>query len=202
MPQAWVTIQQAAQALGVSTSTIRRRIARSMLDVRVETDGRKKVRIPADEPTTPDSPEEAIEQLFDPEHAQTFAPGDLLADTAPSDAPEAHRYQRLAGAAVVLAQRQTDEAHDKVRLLNEQNQRLRKLFFTSSAIFASILTLSLLMLWSSSSAAGAAEQQALTLRQKLSDTQIQLNTLTGNLTPNDFNTPPSHHSLSQIPTTP
>lgn len=221
MPKSWVTIPQAAEALGVSASTIRRRIARSMLDARVETNGKKLVHIPTnlvrDTPATqPDepqpatethiedaSPEELIERLYDPDAAHNFAPGDLLAGTAPADIPETHRYQRLAGAAVVLAQRQTDEAYDKVRILAEQNRRLRKLCFTSWAIFAGLLSLTLLMTWSSSSAAGSAEQETLTLRQKLTETQSELDHLQNQLQPTNSpweQTPRNRHSLSEVPT--
>ncbi|WP_428387537.1 hypothetical protein [Mucisphaera sp.] len=196
MPDTWVTITEAAQALNVSTSTIRRRIARAMLEARVDAHGRKQVRIPsaiAPEPqqdSPPDhrttdtqpkphsptnSPEQAIQALYDPDQPRTFAPGDLLANTAPTgdNESEAHRYQRLAGAAIVLAQRQTDEAHDKLERLDDQHRRLRKLTFTSWAIFAALLLLTLSISWSQAARAGAAEQENAILTRALQQTPAQ-----------------------------
>ena len=191
MSERWVTISEAAKALGVSQATVRRRIARSMLDVQVEADGKKLVRVPgridgegsagvgeratsvgasdkSGERTAggarASTVEARMERLFDPDRPKRFAPGDLIPDSDGEES-ETHRYQRLAGAAVVLAQRQTDEANEKLELLVDQHRKLRQLFFVSSGALVGVLLVTVMLLWSSSREAGRAGQAEVTLRQ-------------------------------------
>jgi hypothetical protein len=123
------------------------------------------------------SAELRLERLFDPDRPRRFAPGDLIPEAASAEESdsEAHRYQRLAGAAVVLAQRQTDEANEKLELLVEQHRKLRQLFFVSAGSLLGVLTLMVVMLWSSSSEAGRAGAQELALRQGLIQAESRAN---------------------------
>ncbi|MEQ9454412.1 MAG: hypothetical protein RLN76_07450 [Phycisphaeraceae bacterium] len=169
MTERWVTITEAAKVLGVSQATVRRRIARSMLEVQVERDGKKLVRVPLVGHVASDSTsdktvgvsgsvarpsvsegngaeaEERLERLFDPDQPKRFAPGDLIPDSDGEES-ETHRYQRLAGAAVVLAQRQTDEANEKLELLVDQHRKLRQLFFVSAGSLVGVLLVTVMLL--------------------------------------------------------
>ena len=63
------------------------------------------------------------------------------ADSSPE--AQAKRFQKLAGASVLLAQRQTDEANEKLALVHNQMYRMRQMMYTSWAAVALIAVVSI-----------------------------------------------------------
>ncbi|MFA9479375.1 hypothetical protein ACERK3_13880 [Phycisphaerales bacterium AB-hyl4] len=197
MAERWISVAEAAKALGISATTVRRRAQREQLDSRIGDEGRLEIRLAepgrANEPTaaeadSPDAPTahtaepvaaaadqenhaddsidvDADEEVsdVDAEVAQVagpnpgkfgnysplphndvgitpgqatgrptarLTPSELLgqADDPADSGPEAElrRYQRLAGASMILAQRQADEAHEQVTLIRAESHAWRR----------------------------------------------------------------------------
>lgn len=183
MAERWISVAEAAKALGVSATTVRRRAQREQLESRIGDEGRLEIRLPAlateadtagaTAPPTQRSTHEptaataASEQDREAEGSDATAadqmspnpgkfghysplphggvgitpqsvgkltarltPGDLLgsggdaSDTGPE--AELRRYQRLAGASMILAQRQADEAHEQVSLIRGESHAWRR----------------------------------------------------------------------------
>ena len=201
MATRWLSVRQAAEALGVSDKTIRRRVQRQMLDARTGAGNRMEVCVPvvgddasvdleplaepdppareapaAPPPSPPPSPSPSPSAAFiakagrysplpgaardddatTPATATTatsaasdnaddapahdtsdaegdndrpgFRPGKLLGDGDADDTEDvARRFQRLAGASMMLAQRHADDAHEQLVHARGEIHRLRKL---------------------------------------------------------------------------
>lgn len=250
MAQLWLSVDDAADALGVSASTVRRRIKADKLESRANADGVTEVLIdtdgedasdalnpsrelsarrrsqnsedqlranpwiraarpgdalladrrgdqrprsdPAqeqhdledrnpldtasmDETNTPtDAASVNAEQLK--EHAEgqatlesaghAFTPGDL--EATPNGNEELARFQKIAGASVLLAQQQANDAREQVAIARHEAIRLRRLCYTSWAVTAAVailcfgLTLSLGYLASSAAARADLTERILT----------------------------------------
>lgn len=105
-----------------------------------------------------------------------LTPGELLRNEGKSEEGQAEdeltRYQRLAGASVILAQRQADEANEKVAVARNQAHHLRKLCYTSwagMAVMAAACLILLVMLGSRANRARAdlTSQHQLTQQARL-----------------------------------
>ncbi|MEM9251272.1 MAG: hypothetical protein AAGB29_02885 [Planctomycetota bacterium] len=68
-----------------------------------------------------------------------FKPSDL--ESAAHGGDEAARFQKIAGAAVLLAQRQADDAREQVALARNEAYRLRRLCYTSWTVTAAAAVL-------------------------------------------------------------
>ncbi|WP_432798334.1 hypothetical protein [Poriferisphaera sp. WC338] len=93
-------------------------------------------------------PSEENEEKRWPMKQQGFMrPGKLLSeeDDCSDTSPEAQtrRFQKLAGASVLLAQRQTDEANEKLAIVHNQLYRMRQMTYTSWAAAVLIAAVSL-----------------------------------------------------------
>lgn len=224
MPQLWLTVDAAADALGISPSTVRRRIKADKLDSRsngqgvtevlVDTDGddaesalnpglelsarrragntddqlRANPWIRAarpgealladrrqDENPTRHTPGAATGSAADRQDDATvgddpavreqleaagraFTPGDL--ESSPGG-DELARFQKIAGASVLLAQQQATDAREQVALARHEAYRLRRLCYASWATTAAIGVLSfgltLYLGYTASSAAARAD---------------------------------------------
>jgi len=81
-----------------------------------------------------------------PSH-ETIFPNLTMADIAPpsdgAEESEARRFQRLAGASLVMAQRQTDEANEKLAIVRHELHRARRWGqgVTAAAIFCAVMLL-------------------------------------------------------------
>ncbi|MEO0965109.1 MAG: hypothetical protein AAFY08_08310 [Planctomycetota bacterium] len=253
MAQLWLTVDDAADALGVSPSTVRRRIKAEKLESRSNPDGVTEVLIQSNgddaidalnpsrelsarrraentedqlranpwiraarpgealtadrrddaqqrqdrssETPQPDQPQDATPPPFSekvaasesttadtasldhesPDHQQlkeaghAFTPSDLEATTDSHE--ELARFQKIAGASVLLAQQQADDAREQVALARHEAFRLRRLCYASWTVSAAVailcfgLTLYLGYTASSAAARADAAEQALTGHQ-------------------------------------
>ena len=195
MAEQWLAVAEAAEALGVSPATVRRRAKRQALRSRTGANGRLEVAAPAPDESNQgesnppaDEPDPTREQASAPapgaDRASPLAkgrysplpqdnvgtnppppdpgryyarltPGELLkpaenapgsgADDAATDQPESElqRYQRLAGASVVLAQRQADEANEKLAIVRGQLRQLRYVCGGSWAALAAVVLIAI-----------------------------------------------------------
>ena len=204
----WLTVNEAAQILGISADTVRRRARRGMLDSRKKA-GRMQVRIPVPGEDQPDSlaatqsnsdndtTQSAATEATQPESAtgaqaaesqdaavnenstqQRFTPGDLFKPPdsgEPED--ELRRYQRLAGASVILAQRQADTASEQVVLARSELNRLRRICLTSWAGGAVALGLCLLVILILGVRASSANAQLAVQQQRVSEARHEVQRL-------------------------
>ncbi|MEM0914062.1 MAG: hypothetical protein AAGK09_05570 [Planctomycetota bacterium] len=213
MAQFWLTVEAAADALGVSASTVRRRIKAQRLESRSNDNGVTEVLIethgddaadslnpglelsarrrsdnsddqlranpwirasrpgdalladrrhsdqqaasaePPPNPTAshPDAEDQHVDEQADTgaspaaafERLQSagrdFKPSDL--EGAAHGGDEAARFQKIAGAAMLLAQQQADDAREQVALARNEAYRLRRLCYTSWTVTAAAAVL-------------------------------------------------------------
>ncbi|QDU35485.1 hypothetical protein KS4_35680 [Poriferisphaera corsica] len=229
----WLSVEEAATALGVSATTVRRRISANAVEWQ-QNEGRREVKVyfeqgtedqpgmglvlerngapieqhdtprmkaahkqpqdlqepieleparpnaqvlggqnysplPSDEVGTPDEDEDWNEISENQTEAERWPmgkpgflkPSHLLNDQEEKDdlSPEAQarRFQKLAGASVLLAQRQADEANEKIAILHNHTYRMRQMCYLAWSAAAVIALASIgTVAFTSSSAPAAA----------------------------------------------
>lgn len=125
MSERWMRVNEAAAALSVSESTVRRRVSDGQLRGRVGESGRQEVMIK--DAATPSADEAQALAVAEQEN--------LL-----------RRYERLAGGSLVLAQQRADElnkaasaAYENLAHARSQMRQLRKLALAGWATCAAVL---------------------------------------------------------------
>ncbi|MFN3166031.1 MAG: helix-turn-helix transcriptional regulator [Phycisphaeraceae bacterium] len=125
MSERWMRVSEAAAALSVSESTVRRRVSEGRLPGRIGASGRQEVRIvdAAATSSCAGEPRVAGEARAVAGESTSCDPDDLV-----------KRYERLAGGSLVLAQQRADElnraasaAYENLAHARSQLRQLRKL---------------------------------------------------------------------------
>jgi hypothetical protein len=248
--QLWLTVDDAADVLNVSSSTVRRRIKADKLESRLNDDGVTEVRVETDDDDAAASadpagelrarrqldntddqlranpwvratrpgdalmadrrveqdrqaaassapPHEAEDEdkdeddatspaasddAIDPEQAQAVREELEAAgrDFRPSDVESGEgdalaRFQKLAGASVLLAQRQADDAREQVAVARHESYRLRRLCYASWVASAALLLICFGLCLSFALAASNASARADVAEQALAEQRTQQN---------------------------
>ncbi|MEM6391172.1 MAG: hypothetical protein AAF797_00060 [Planctomycetota bacterium] len=145
----WISVSEAAEELGVSAATVRRRVGKGEIEGRKGRSGAWEVRLEGD--------------------GQVEDAGNGLESTADLSGyrEEIERYQKLAGASVMLAQRRADAAEEAMVRSRGAVHQLRKVAWVTGTTAAGVMVLACGLLiglgvWGSSASAEAeATKQAL-----------------------------------------
>ncbi|MEM1211862.1 MAG: helix-turn-helix domain-containing protein [Planctomycetota bacterium] len=156
----WIRVSEAAELLGVSPATVRRRVSKGEIEGRKGESGAWELRL-----GDAGAAEEAVT-----ESAPAAVTG-VGADVA-GYREELERYQKLAGASVMLAQRRADAAEEAMVRSRAVVHQLRKVAWVTGGTAAAVMVLSCGLLiglgaWGSSASASAeAAKQALVAAQE------------------------------------
>lgn len=153
--EGWMKVSDAAEALGVSPATVRRRVSKGEIEGRKGESGVWEVRLE----------QRSVEG--NSVEVGAGVEGVELGGGGRDYREEMERYQKLAGASVMLAQRRADAAEEAVVRSRAVVHQLRKVAWVTGGTAAAVLVLSCLLIiglgvWGSSASAEAeANRQAL-----------------------------------------
>lgn len=151
----WIKVSEAAEALGVSPATVRRRIGKGELEGRKDQSGVWVVRLEQDE-------------------AAETEP--LSAESTGDDCgcrEDLERYQKLAGASVMLAQRRADAAEEAMVRSRAVVHQLRRVAWVTGGAAAAVMVLSCGLLIGLGAWGGSASAEAEANRQALQSARTE-----------------------------
>ncbi|MEM6551728.1 MAG: hypothetical protein AAF750_06345 [Planctomycetota bacterium] len=154
----WMKVSEAASELGVSVATVRRRMAKGEIEGRKGRSGAWEVRLGGGGGGG------------DTEQAVSASGPAAVTDVA-GYREEIERYQKLAGASVMLAQRRADAAEEAMVRSRAVVHQLRKVAWVTGGTAAAVLVLSCGLLiglgaWGSSASASADATKAALIAAK------------------------------------